>query len=66
MTLIIEEGQHWETRGGAIVRVTKDRGLELVWRWALSNSFMAAADGHVDFSGKPHHSDLVSLQPRTI
>lgn len=66
MNPAIQVGQVWRTRGGAFVRITRDRGPEAInpcWRWALSNSFIAHEDdGRVELEpGWKHHSDLVEL-----
>lgn len=68
----IQTGQEWETRNGAVVRVTKDMaaahrqefGEEMPgkWAWALSNGELADSDGRVDYWGYDHASDLVRLR----
>ncbi len=58
-------GQSWRTRGGAVVRITADRGDATVngWRWATSNDELAHEDdGRISFTpGREHKNDLVEL-----
>lgn len=63
----IQVGQHWKTRSGDIVRVTKDRtefdeGNR--WRWALSNGEIVDEDGQANINKQATHpSDLIKLLP---
>ncbi len=58
-------GQQWKTRGGAVVRITADRGDFAVngWRWATSNDELVHEDdGRVCFTpGGEHKNDLMEL-----
>lgn len=63
----IQVGQHWKTRSGDIVRVTKDRAeyhQGQRWRWALSNGEIADERGLVNYDGtEGASSDLLQLLP---
>lgn len=64
MALSIQVGQHWKTRNGSILRVTRDRGEAQRWRWALNNSAIADEEGRISFSpGHDHQHDLMELLP---
>lgn len=63
----IRVGQHWRTRSGTVVRVTKDRSEHAVvprWRWSLSNGHIVDDSGNAHIEPLASHpSDLVQLLP---